>query len=206
MATEKNPDQPAVITTTTITSQTTTTKKMTSSNMGLTFDKSYATSPQGVLAVIEAFYSLIAFIVIAANEHRGPYSGSFAFFMTVTFIVFFFSLCFYIGEITHLRYKIQLPWTLMDMVVYSTYIPALLISSSLVAARGYTPSHGAGATLGFVVMQLYILSLIMTIMQYQAKSSLNQRSTGALGVDNAGNNIGAGAAPDNFYNGPGPAY
>eukprot|EP00057_Strongylocentrotus_purpuratus_P007290 XP_011661764.1 PREDICTED: uncharacterized protein LOC105437167 [Strongylocentrotus purpuratus] len=134
MATEKSPDQPAVITTTTITSQTTTTKKMTSSNMGLTFDKSYATSPQGVLAVIEAFYSLIAFIVIAANEHRGPYSGSFAFFMTVTFIVFFFSLCFYIGEITHLRYKIQLPWTLMVTILFYpfyTYNPRFRRNAAL---------------------------------------------------------------------------
>ncbi|XP_041462337.1 MARVEL domain-containing protein 1-like [Lytechinus variegatus] len=207
MATEKSPDQPAVITTTTVTSHTTTTKQMkSSSGVGIQFDKSFAKSPQGVLALIEAFYSFVAFVIIAASDRQIYKSGSFAFFMTVTFIVFFFTMCYYIGEVTNLRYKLQLPWTILDMWIYSIYILTLLISSSLVAANGYLPNHGAGATLGFVVMQLYMISLVLTIMQFRANQALNQQSTGAMGVDNTANTIGAGAAPDNFYNGPGPAY
>ncbi|XP_071818960.1 uncharacterized protein [Apostichopus japonicus] len=175
---------------------TTTTTTATSTGSGLSFRLEYLTSIHGIALFLAMFYSLISFIVIIIGTNNDFLGGTYALYLTTSFFSFAYCLFTYLSLLTNLRSKMPLPWNLVDVFAYFILFVLMLISSSLVLAKGRRKAAGSAGTLGFIVVQGYFGLALLAIRDYRFSRSLTQAGDGAT------SNTPTGSMPSNLD----PAY
>lgn len=177
---------------------TTTTTTATAGGGSLSFRMDYLKSLKGLMLFLAMFYSLISFIVLISGTNNFYLGGFYGFFLAASLVSFCFCVFMYFSLLINLRSKLPLPWNLVDIIVYFIFLALMLTASSLVLANGVRKASGSAGTLGFIVVQCFVILLFLAIQDYRFMRSM---TTGGGATSNTPQ--GAGSMPGSNFD---PAY
>lgn len=147
-------------------------------------DRAYVKSLVGILKVVIAILSLIAFICCASGRSENcddEYSSTYNFFefvsiscfLTILFLWFFFVLTLH----TRVFFKI-IPWMLVELIYLAVYALFYVLASIIIAAQACgKDSNKAAAAFGFFTFFAIVGHGFLTFREW--RSSRSQSSAGA---------------------------
>ncbi|KAK3732041.1 hypothetical protein RRG08_026428 [Elysia crispata] len=153
-------------------------------------DKTYVKSIIGILKVVAAVLSLIAFICVASGRSENcddKYSSTYNYFEFVSISAFFTLLIFWmIHTITlssRLFFKL-VPWLLVDLIYCAVYIVFYFIANCVLAAQSCGKDNNkAGTAFGFFVLFCYGGNAFLGFRDWQSSRQQRPADTTAKSPD-----------------------